>query len=167
MVRTVSPPPAGGGSPGPTSNTAALITAKRIDDARPFVTESGSKSEKLPRTGCRGHRKAIRRTLPPSRARAITRTTPTKNLAAIGRAATDDSPRRHDRRCKSSVRPVVTTLYGLSCGANNVGSKGWRPVAKDHAMALCETPQKCLLVSRVSMLPRGGLRFQRTFNHRP
>ena len=167
MVRTVSPPPDDGGSPGPTSSTVPLSTAKRIAAARPLVTESDSKSEKQRRTGCWGQPKTIEPAIPPSRARAITRTRPTKKLAAIGRAATDDSLRRHDRRCKSSVRPVVTTLYGLFCGANNVGSKGWRSVAKDYAMALCETLQKYLFVSRVSMLPRNGLRLERTFNHRP
>jgi hypothetical protein len=50
-------------------------------------------------------------------------------------------------------------LYVLFCGANNVGSKGSRSVATDHAMAPCEEPNRAARVSRLSILPSGFLRF--------
>lgn len=57
-----------------------------------------------------------------SLARAIRKRRPMKNLVAIVRAATDDSLRQLNHRCRNSVVFVAATLYDESFCANASGS---------------------------------------------
>jgi hypothetical protein len=78
---------------------------------RPVAIEPDARNKKTLRSDRKLPTNKANWTPPSSRARAITETSPKKNLAVIDQVAINASHHHRDRRGKSSVAAVVVRLY--------------------------------------------------------